>query len=150
MPATQTISTNEISRCSHNSLVFILHIKRARRRAKKKKKKLTGQSALGSKTNRQNRHQSLISHRINHGADNGLAIPPARNPSIQQIRDAGIREQSDSPDIRIMQDVVANDWRSKQSRKREKVGEVVNVFVEKGGCNGFLSFLRGFGCWCRF
>lgn len=49
-----------------------------------------------------------------------------------------------------MQDVVANDWRSKQSRKREKVGEVVNVFVEKGGGNGFLFPLRGFGCWCRF
>lgn len=54
----------------------------------------TRQSALDGERDRQDDHESFISHGINDAAGDGLELPFPRQPAIDEIREASIREQA--------------------------------------------------------
>lgn len=112
----------------------------------------TRQPPLNRQTNRQNRHQRLIRHRINNRAHHRLQIPFSRNPSVYQIRDPSISKESNGPRMLIMQNEVSANGRSDETRKGENIGDSINVFMRGQRFHGFQDF-EGFleGCgWRRW
>lgn len=89
----------------------------------------TGQSGLYGQANRHDRHQSLVSHWIYDRPHDGLQLPSPRDPSVDQVRDAGVYEESEGGQMLFMDDEVADDGGGEQAREGEDVGERVYVFV---------------------
>ena len=59
-------------------------------------------------TSGQDRHQSLVRHRVNHRSYDCLQLPFPRDPSIYEIRDAGVGKESDCPSMLVVENEVAN------------------------------------------
>lgn len=90
---------------------------------------LTRQGAAISQAHGQDGHQGLISHRVDDAANNSLEIPAARDPAVEQVRDARVREQAQRPDVGVVEDGVADEGRGHEAREREEVGHRVDVLV---------------------
>ena len=92
---------------------------------------LTRKRALDGQRDRQNRHERLVGHGVDDGADDSPQVPPARDPAVEQIRDARPREQAGRPPVLVVQDAVADDWRGRQPREGEEVRDRVDVLVPR-------------------
>lgn len=95
-------------------------------------RKLTGQRPLHSQCDGKHRHQRLVSERVDDGADHGTQVPLARDPAVQQVRDAGVREKAQCPAVVTMQDAVADEGRGNQPRDSQQVGDGVDILVRGG------------------
>lgn len=107
---------------------------------------LTRHRPLDSQTHRQNGHQGLVSHRINHRADYRLQVPLSRDPAIDQISNTGVGEESKSPRMVIMYDEIATDRSGDQTGEGKNVRNGVDVFVWCEGLEGGEERFFGWLC----
>ena len=111
---------------------------------KERRWRSTWQSPLDRQTDCQNRHERLIRHWIDDSANDGLQPPMPRNVAIDKVADAGVREETNGPDVLIVQDEVANDRGREQTRKGQDVGNRIDVFVGRQARQDALAdFLDG-------
>ena len=88
---------------------------------------------LDRQTNRQNRHQGLIRHRIDDRPHHRLQLEAPGNPSVDEIGDAGIGEEAHGPGVLVVQDEIADDGGGEEAGEGEEVGDGVDVFVRGEG-----------------
>lgn len=93
----------------------------------------TGQAPLGRQTPDQHRHQRLVRHRVNDAADDRLQPPPPRQPAVDEVGRARIREERHRGRVLLGQHEVAQRRRGEQAREGQEVREVVDVLVRGGG-----------------
>lgn len=74
----------------------------------------TRQCSLGSKTSCRYSHQQLVGHWVDNTAHDRLQLPPPGNPPIDEVRDAGVCEETQSPRMLVMKNQVPD------SRRRDK------------------------------
>lgn len=103
----------------------------------------TRQRALGGQRNRQRRHEQLVRHGVDDRPDDGPPVPLPRDPPVEQVRDARVREQAQGPRVLVLEDEVADNGRGGDAREGEHVGEVVKVLVERRGLRRGRGGRRG-------
>ena len=84
---------------------------------------------MNSETDSQHSHQGFISQRINDGADHRLLIPLSGDPAIDQVSDTSVEEKTSCPCMSIMNDKIANDRCSYQTRESENIRNRVYVLM---------------------
>lgn len=73
------------------------------------RRKLTRQGSLGGQTYGQDGHEYLVGHRVDDAANHRLQLPAPGDPAIEEIRDAGVDKQTESPGMCIMENGVADE-----------------------------------------
>ena len=68
-----------------------------------------------------------------------MEFPFSCNPAIEDISDACSDKECKRRDVLITQDQVADSWRSKNPKERERVGKIVDVFVRSIGIGGVFG-----------
>jgi hypothetical protein len=91
--------------------------------------RLTRQSTFDSKTADQYGHESLVSHWVDDASNYTLQFPPSRDPTVDEVGDTSVCEETQSPHILVVEHKIAYNWRSDKPREGEKVGNGVDVFM---------------------
>jgi len=102
---------------------------------------LTWEGTLDSKRHGKNDHQGLVGHGINDAAGHGLQLPSPRQPAVDQVGEAGVGEQRESPFVVVMQEEVRRHGRGHQTRDGEEVGQVVDVLARRQAGEGGAHFV---------
>lgn len=88
----------------------------------------TWKSPFHGQGHRQHRHERLVGHGIDHGADDGFEIPAAGDPAVQGVGDAGVGKQAQGRGMVVMQDAVPNEGRGDETGGGQDVRDGVDVF----------------------
>lgn len=78
-------------------------------------------------------HQSFVGHGVNDCADDGGAAEAASNPAVDQIGDAGIKEEGEGVGGLRCEDEVTDGGGREKAGEGKDVGKGVNVLVRYEG-----------------
>lgn len=78
--------------------------KRKKRKKRNENGAQTRQIPPNGQTNRQDRHQRLVRHRIHNRPQHRLQPPAPRHPSVHEIGDAGVGEERHRPGVLVVHD----------------------------------------------
>lgn len=61
-------------------------------------------------------------------------MPFPRDPTVHEVRDAGVGEESESPGMRVVENEIADDGGGDEARQGEEVRDSVDILMWRELC----------------
>lgn len=103
------------------------------------------QAAVDGEARDDGGHEEFVGHGVDDAAYNGLQLPPARDPAVEEVGETRVDEEGEGPEVLVVHDEVAEDGRGEEPGEGQEVGEVPYLFVLEGGELGFEGGAEGGG-----
>lgn len=91
----------------------------------------TWDGAVDGQTGDTDGHQQLIGHGVDDGADHRLEVVPPGDVTVDEVGDAGVREQGQGGPVVVVHEEVPYERSGDQPREGENVGDGVDVLVRR-------------------